>query len=431
MSVLIMGVQHDSVSEKVGIQAGECLISINGHPIHDVLDYEFYAMETKLKVVVSSGEKERCVKIKKEEYEDLGLEFETYLMDRQTGCKNKCCFCFIDQLPKGLRKTLYFKDDDERLSFLFGNYITLTNLTEEHIDRIITMRISPINISIHTTNPQLRVEMMKNPLAGEVLRYIPKLAEAGIFMNCQLVLCPGINDGIELERTLKDLSQWMPQIQSVACVPVGLTRYREGLAELHGYTSEEAQQVLEIIHKFSDQFQIKFGERMVYPSDEFFLKAGKPIPEAAYYGEFNQLENGVGMSALLKKEFMEALQEQHASSGDLVSIATSVAAYPLIQSLVDEARKKWHNLRCKVYPINNDFFGREITVAGLITGTDLSQQLEGKNLGKRLLIPVTMLRKERDIFLDDLPLEQLERQLGVSVVPVEIDGFELLEHILR
>lgn len=432
MSVKIMGVQPGSVSKKAGIQAGEELFSINGHMIHDVLDYQFYAMETRLRVAVGSAGNERTLKIKKGEYEDLGLEFETYLMDRQTGCKNKCCFCFIDQLPSGLRKSLYFKDDDERLSFLFGNYITLTNLTEEHIDRIITMRISPINISVHTTNPELRIDMMKNPFAGEVLRYIPKLAEAGIFMNCQLVLCPGVNDGQELEHTLQDLSQWMPQIQSVACVPVGLTKYRKGLASLHGYTREEAQDVLEIVNSFGDRFQKKFGERMVYPSDEFFLKAGVPIPEAGYYGEFSQLENGVGMSAMLKKEFMEALETAEVQpSGKEISVATSIAAYPLVQSLVDEARKKWHNLNCTVYPIINDFFGHEITVAGLITGGDLQKQLQGRPLGKRLLIPANMLRKERDIFLDDISLVQLQEQLQLEIVPVENDGYEFLDLLIR
>lgn len=432
LSVEIIGVQPGSVSEKAGIHAGDRLVSVNGHLIHDVLDYQFYTMEAKLKAVVSSEGKEHTLKIKKGEYEDLGLEFETYLMDRQAGCKNKCCFCFIDQLPKGMRKSLYFKDDDERLSFLFGNYITLTNLTEEHIERIVTMRISPVNISVHTTNPQLRIDMMKNPAAGEVLRYIPKLAENGIFMNCQLVLCPGINDGVELERTLEDLSQWMPQIQSVACVPVGLTKYREGLVPLRPYTQEEARDVLNIVNSYGDRFHKEFGERMVYPSDEFFLKADVPIPAPDYYGEFSQLENGVGMSALLKKEFIEALRTApEPFSGKEISVATSVAAYPLIQSLVDEARKKWHNLVCNVYPITNDFFGCEITVSGLITGGNLYQQLKGRPLGTRLLIPANMLRKERDVFLDDVSLTQLQEQLGVVVIPVENDGYEFLDRLIQ
>lgn len=431
MSVFITGVVAGSVSDRAGVSAGHQLRSVNGHSVRDVLDYQFYTLEPKL-LLDLKDEQGNCYRkeIHKEEYEDLGLEFETYLMDKQTGCKNKCCFCFIDQLPQGMRDTLYFKDDDERLSFLFGNYITLTNLKEEHVERIIDMRISPVNVSVHTMNPNLRVEMMKNPRAGEVLCYLYRLADAGIFLNCQLVLCPGINDGKELESSLEQLTKLMPQVQSIACVPVGLTQYREGLSPLRPYTKEEAAEVIAIIDRFGERLEQKYGERMIYPSDEFFLTAELPIPDVSYYGPLSQLENGVGMSALLKEEFFQALEEEPDGVAGPCSIATSEAAYPLMCLLVDEAEKKWHNLDCKVYVIKNDFFGPDITVAGLVTGGDLIAQLQGKALGDRLLIPANMLRAERDIFLDDISLEEVEAQLGVPVVPVENDGYELLNRLL-
>ncbi len=434
MGVLITGVQENSPAGKAGITPGSQLISANGHPVEDVLDYRFYTMERKLKLVVllSDGEK-KVFRIRKEEEEDLGLEFESYLMSKQTGCKNKCIFCFIDQLPKGMRETLYFKDDDERLSFLFGNYITLTNLDEEQINRIIKMRISPVNISVHTINPELRVKMMKNPNAGKVLSYLPRLADAGIFMNVQLVLCPGWNDGEELVRSLKELSAYFPQIQSVACVPVGLTRFRNGLEQLEPYREETAGAVIDTIERFSAEFLAQYGERMVYPADEFFLLAKRPIPDASYYGEFTQLENGVGMCALLRQEFMEALEER---AGDTAPhrkvVATSVAAYPLLCDLVDEAKKKWHNLNCKIIPVSNRFFGEKITVAGLVTGQDLSAALREESVeGESVLFPSNMLRAEQDVFLDDMTPGQIERELNVRMIPVKNDGWELLERLLE
>ncbi len=434
MGVLITGVQENSPAGKAGIVSGSQLVSVNRHPVEDVLDYRFYTMERKLKLVVllSDGAK-KVFRIRKEEEEDLGLEFESYLMSKQTGCKNKCIFCFIDQLPKGMRETLYFKDDDERLSFLFGNYITLTNLDEEQIDRIIKMRISPVNISVHTMNPELRVKMMKNPSAGKVLSYLPRLAEAGIFMNVQLVLCPGWNDGEELVRSLQELSAYFPQIQSIACVPVGLTRFRDGLERLEPYREETAGAVIDTIERFSAEFLAQYGERMVYPADEFFLIAKRPIPNASYYGEFTQLENGVGMCALLRQEFMDALKER---AGDEVSrrkvIATSVAAYPLLCDLVDEAKKKWHNLNCKIVPVSNRFFGEKITVAGLVIGQDLSAALkEAAAEGESVLFPSNMLRAEQDVFLDDMTPGQIEQELNVRMIPVKNDGWELLERLLE
>ena len=434
MSVRIIGVTAGSPADKAGIRAESMLLSIGRHPIEDVLDYRFYSMEEKFKltVLLPDGTK-KIYRIRKDEDEDLGLEFETYLMSKQTGCKNKCIFCFIDQLPKGMRKSLYFKDDDERLSFLFGNYITLTNLDEEHIDRIIKMRISPVNISVHKTNPALRVKMMKNPNAGAVLAYLPKLAAAGIFMNAQLVLCPGWNDGEELERTLRDLSQLFPQIQSIACVPVGLTKFRDGREDLQPCNQEPAGAVIATIERFSERFLEEYGERMVYPSDEFFLMAKRPIPELPYYGELTQLENGVGMSALLRQEFLDAVDRRE---GDSIFreciVITSIAANSLINSLVDEARKKWHNLNCKIIPVSNRYFGEKITVAGLITGTDLLAVLQSNAPAEncRVLFPANMLRVERDVFLDDLTPGEIETKLNIRMIPVENDGFELLDRLL-
>lgn len=435
MSVSIIGVAAGSPADKAGIEPGSQLLSIGKHSVEDVLDYRFYSMEERLKltVLLPDGAK-KVYKIRKEEEEDLGLEFETYLMSKQTGCKNKCIFCFIDQLPKGMRKTLYFKDDDERLSFLFGNYITLTNLDEEHINRIIKMRISPINISVHTVNPELRIKMMKNPNAGAVLSYLPKLAEAGIFMNVQLVLCPGWNDGEELERSLKELSAYFPQIQSIACVPVGLTKFRDGLEELRSFGKETAGAVIDIIEYYSDRFLKEYGERMAYPADEFFLLAERPIPDISYYGELNQLENGVGMSALLSQEFMNAMDEKKGDAAPReCAVATSVAAYPLLSGLVDEARKKWHNLNCKIIPVSNRYFGEKITVAGLITGCDLLDALQENHLPEncRVLFPASMLRAERDVFLDDMTPEEISCKLKVKMVPVENDGYELLSALLE
>ncbi len=370
-------------------------------------------------------------KIHKEEYEDLGLGFETYLMDKHRTCKNKCVFCFVDQMPPGMRESLYEKDDDARLSFLFGNYITLTNLEQREMDRIKKMHISPINVSVHTTNPELRVQLMKNPRAAEVLPMIQDLCSAGIQVNTQIVLCPGLNDGEELKRSLRELGALYPNVQSIACVPVGLTDYREGLFELRPYTPEGAREVIGIIHTFAEQFEREYGERICYPSDEFFLKAGLPIPQADYYGEFAQLENGVGMLALLCQEFEEALQ---AETGDTVkrslSLATGYAAYPMIVTLLNKMREKFPNTQCRVYPIQNDFFGHNITVAGLITATDLIGQLRSQPLGDRLILPTVMLRHEQDKFLDDFTVSDVEKALKVPVSVIETDGASLLDAVL-
>lgn len=433
MSVTICDVERDSHAYYGGLQAGDILCTINHHEINDVLDYRFYIIETKLRLEFRHGDELRCIDIQKEEYDDIGLEFETYLMDKQRHCCNKCVFCFIDQLPKGLRPSLYFKDDDSRLSFLFGNYITLTNLSEKEVERIIKMHISPINISVHTTNPELRVEMMKNKNAGKVLEIIKKFTDAGIMVNAQLVLCPGLNDKAELRRSLNDLGALYPQIQSIACVPVGLTKYREGLYDLRPFTAHEACETVATIEEFGNKFKAEHGTRLAYPGDEFYLLGGLPVPQPEFYEEFAQIENGVGMWASLKSEFSEHLEfseDSDLSSPRHISVATGAAAAPLLRNLVDEAAKKWHNLKVEVYEIKNNFFGENITVSGLLTGKDFTQQLTGKELGTELLIPADSLRREGDIFLDDMSLEELSRNLNVPVRPVSNDGWELLDAIL-
>ncbi|MCI8361255.1 MAG: DUF512 domain-containing protein [Clostridiales bacterium] len=427
MAVIIDSVQRGSPAYKAGFKAGETLVTLNGHQIMDVLDYRFYQDEQRLEAqVLSETGKKRLLHVSKREYEDLGLDFATYLMDKQRSCKNKCVFCFIDQLPAGLRDSLYFKDDDSRLSFLFGNYITLTNITEHEVERIIHMHISPINISVHTTNPALRVKMMNNRFAGEKLEILYRLADAGIAINCQLVLCPGWNDGAEQERTLRDLTA-LESVNCIAAVPVGLTKYRQGLTPLTLFDPVSAAAVIDCIDRFGEDCLEKTGSRRVYAADEFYLIAGREMPEAAFYEDFALLENGVGLWALLKSEAADAVTDEPApQSSRRVSLATGASAAPLMRELVDMAAAKWHNLDGRVYPIVNDFFGHTINVAGLVTGGDLIRQLKDKPLGDELLIPSVMLRHEGDLFLDDVSLNDVERELGVPVRPVPNDGYALM-----
>ena len=431
MSVVIGGVEKGSPAFRAGMRAGDTLVSLNGHVIMDVLDYRFYQNDREITVAFITAGKEKQIRLQKEEYEELGLEFETYLMDQKHACRNKCIFCFIDQLPPGLRESLYFKDDDSRLSFLFGNYITLTNITEHEVERIIRMHISPINISVHTTNPDLRVKMMANKNAGKALELIGRFDQAGIKLNCQLVLCPGYNDGKELERTLADLAAF-PNAECIAAVPVGLTRYREGLAEIEPFCKETAAAVLDVIDRYGDLCLQKYGERRIYGADEFYLLAEREIPDASYYGEFLQLENGVGLWALLKSEAEAAVAEceDRLLAPREISLVTGEAAAPLLTYIAGLCEKKWPGLHCTVYPIRNDFFGGRITVSGLVTATDILAQLKGKMLGEELLLPSCMLRSEGDLFLDSLSLDEVEERLGIPVTPVENDGAVLIDAIL-
>ena len=433
MSVIVKDVVADSYGHRAGFLPGDELVSINSNGIFDVLDYRFYIQSRKLALSVNRNGEQLTFNIRKgDEFADIGLEFETYLMDKQHSCKNKCVFCFVDQMPKGMRKTLYFKDDDARMSFLFGNYITLTGLCEREVQRIVDMHISPVNISVHTMNPQLRVEMMKNPHAGESLKIIDRLAENGIEMNTQLVLCPGINDGDELRFSLSELAKRKPCVKSIAAVPVGLTKYRDGLYPLRTYTKAEAAAVIDIIDEFNAHYAFyNDGQILAYASDEFYLIAERPLPDADYYGEFSQLDNGVGMCALLKDEFINALADTpEREVNRTVTIATGDAAYNLICELSHMAEEKFSGLKINIIKIVNKFFGETVTVAGLITGKDFKEQLEGKPLGDALLIPRVSLRNEGDRFLDDVTLDELEEFLGVKAYAVPNDGCLLLDMLI-
>ncbi|MCQ2475696.1 MAG: DUF512 domain-containing protein [Clostridia bacterium] len=432
MSAVITNVIKGSIAQKKKISAGDTLVSINGREIRDVLDYRFYLNESKLHLVLKSAAgKSKIVLIRKEENEDIGLEFSTYLMDKQQSCKNKCIFCFIDQLPDGLRDSLYFKDDDSRLSFLFGNYVTLTNMTDEEAQRIIDMHISPVNISVHTMNPELRVRMMLNPHAGESLKYLYKFAEAGVSVNTQLVLCHGINDGAELEFSLRELFKLYPSVQSIAAVPVGLTDHRKGLYPLEPYTEKTAGEVIDIIDRVNADFEKEHGERIAYAADEFYIKANRRIPDEEYYNGFPQLENGIGMWALLRSEFCSALEKNDVLSANRkATIVTGKAAYPLISELAEKAMKKIKGLEINVVAAENKLFGSMITVSGLLCGKDIEAAVSGIDLGEELIIPPNCLRSEGDMFLDDMTAQELSERLGVPVRRNGTSGEDLLSAML-
>ncbi len=433
--VKITGVEPRSRAQKNGILAGDNLLSINGREIRDVLDYRFFLTDNKVELLLSRDGEEYTVTIKKQQYDDIGLEFETPLMDKKQSCHNKCIFCFIDQLPEGMRETLYFKDDDSRLSFLHGNYITLTNLHERDIDRIIEMRISPINISVHTTNPDLRVKMMHNKRAGEVLAYMRKLADAGISLCGQIVLCRGINDGQELLRSMRDLSELFPAMQSVSIVPAGLTKFREKLYPLTHYTREEAREIIGMIDSFSGEMKEKHGQRVFYAADELYLKAELPLPSEEYYEGYSQIENGVGMITSMRDEFNDEFEyiDEYLSEVKLprtVSVATGAAAFDSLSAMTARLEKRVPGLKINVYKIINHFFGESITVAGLLTGKDISEQLDSKNLGEVLFFPENMLRAGEDIFLDDMTPDTLSEKLGVRVAPGSNDGALFIRNLL-
>ena len=422
--------KHSPLRHKV--HPGEKLISINGREIVDVLDYKFFSYETHLTIELEAeAGKRRFVRVRKPEGGELGLEFESYLMDTARACRNHCLFCFVDQLPRGMRKTLYFKDDDARLSFLTGNYITLTNLSEREIQRVIDLHISPINVSVHATDPELRAQLLGNPGAAEGYALVQRLAAGGITMNCQIVCCPGLNDGDALSRTMENLAVLYPQVNSVSIVPVGLTKHREHLPKLVPFAKAGALETVARINAFGEACLEKYGSRIFFPSDELFLVAELPIPEDDYYEDYAQLENGVGLLRLQQVEFCSALEyDELKCDGVPFSIATGVSAAPFLQKLMVTAREKYDTINGRVYPIVNDFFGHTIVVAGLITGRDLIAQLRGKELGERLLIPQTMLRHGEGVFLDDVTLEEVEEALRVTVVPVETDGGDLLRAML-
>ena len=425
--VKITSVTKNSRAYRAGILAEDILLTINGREISDVLDYRFFLTDSSVTLELMRGEEKYSVNIRKQQYDDIGLEFETPLMDKKHSCHNKCIFCFIDQLPKGMRETLYFKDDDSRLSFLHGNYITLTNLQKKDIDRIIEMHISPINVSVHTTNPELRVKMMHNKRAGEVLEYMTYLKDAGISLCGQIVLCRGINDGDELLRSMEDLSKLFPQMQSVSIVPAGLTKYREKLYPLTEYTREEARAVIEMVDEFAEKMKAEHGQRMFFCADELYLKAGLPLPDEDYYEGYPQIENGVGMITSLETEFMcemDYLSEylESYTAPRHISIATGVAAYDSIKKMASALEAQIEGLTIDVHKIINYFFGESITVAGLLTGKDISEQLKEKDLGELLIFPGNALRAGGDVFLDDMTPEDLSNILGIPVLPSDNTG---------
>ncbi|MCI9269079.1 DUF512 domain-containing protein [Oscillospiraceae bacterium 44-5] len=430
----VKSVDPRSPAHRAGVRAGETLTHINGHAVVDVLDYKFYSYDPRLELTLKGPDGGvRSLRVRKREGEDLGLEFETYLMDRARSCANRCIFCFVDQMPPGMRKSLYFKDDDARLSFLLGNYLTLTNLSPREVQRIIDLRISPINISVHTTDRTLRAELLNNPRAGEGIDIMERFAQAHITMNCQIVSCPGINDGPALDKTLKDLAAMYPAVNSISVVPVGVTKYREGLYPLQTYRKETAAALVGQVEAFAQKRLEEYGTRLVWCSDEFYLLAGQDLPGEDYFEDFTQLDNGVGMLTLLSREFSRALDlmERSELEGAVpFSIATGVSAAPFLAKLVAQAKEKCDTIRGTVYPIVNHFFGETITVAGLVTGGDLIDQLRGRDLGERLLIPANMLRSGENVFLDDVSTADVERELGVPVVPVPQDGYELLDAML-
>ncbi len=432
--VTVKSVEKGSLAEKCGILPSDIIISVNGNNISDVLDYRYYITEKKLSLLVHRGPELITFEISKGEYDDIGLDFETFLMDKKHTCKNKCIFCFIDQNPRGMRETIYFKDDDSRLSFLLGNYITLTNLTDADIDRIIKMRLSPVNISVHTTNPELRCKMMNNKNAGKTLDYIKRLADADISINAQIVLCKGVNDGKELKRTLYDLEKYFPALASVAIVPSGLTKYREGLFPLEPFTKEDARRVISEITEYSEDFLKRHSSRIAFCSDEFYLKAELPLPDEDFYEGYPQLENGVGMITSMKAEFLcelEYLKEDYdAGIERKCSIATGEAAYDFIKELVSALEAVCPSFKCNVYKIKNHFFGDNITVAGLVCGCDLKEQLKEEPLGEFLALPSVMLRDEGDKFLDDMTLGELEKALGVKIKTSLSTGEDFIKTLL-
>lgn len=430
--VKITEVTEGSLAARAGILPGDTLISIDDNEINDVLDYRFYLTSKRITLSLSGEQGEYAVEIKKGEYDDIGLEFETPLMDEKHSCRNKCIFCFIDQNPKGLRDSLYFKDDDSRLSFIHGNYITLTNMQDSDIDRIIKMRMSPINISIHTTNPELRVKMMKNKRSGEVLGYLDRFREAGLGMCGQIVLCRGVNDGEELERTLSDLKSYYPALTSVAIVPAGLTAHREGLYPLSDFSRDEAREVIATVNSVGNSCLSEYGTRMFYLADELYLKAGLPIPDANYYEDYPQIENGVGMLRSFADEYDMALEDLDAAFPGLteprfVTVVTGVAAYPMLSSFAEHLMRRSSLLKIKVKCIVNNFFGRSITVAGLLTGKDILEQLDGEELGDAVLIPENCLKHGEDIFLCGMTVDELSAALGTPVLKSACDGYAFVE----
>ena len=429
-------VEKGSIAEELGIEKGDELLKINDNEIEDIFDYQYLLQDEYIEVLIKKADGEEwLLEIDKDYSEDLGLTFENGLMDDYRSCHNKCIFCFIDQMPRGMRETLYFKDDDSRLSFLQGNYVTLTNMSEHDIDRIITYRLEPINISFQTTNPELRCKMLNNRFAGDALKKVDKLFEADIHMNGQIVLCKGVNDKEELERSISDLTKYLPNLESVSVVPVGLSKYRDGLYPLEPFTKEDAIEVLNTIHKWQKEIYKKWGTHFIHASDEWYILAGQELPTEETYDGYLQLENGVGMLRLLEDEFSDALNGLDVSTlkvkEETISLATGKLAYPYLKKMCEDLESVVKGLKINVYDITNVFFGENITVSGLLTGQDIIAQLTGKDLGERLLLPQNILRSGEDVFLDDIRVFEVEKALQVKVDIVKSSGYDFLDSILK
>lgn len=433
MEHIVSAVTPGSIAEEMEIEPGDVLVSVNGQEPEDVFDYRYLMNEEEVLVVIRKPDGEEWeLEIEKEYEDDLGMEFENGLMDDYRSCRNKCMFCFIDQLPKGMRDTLYFKDDDSRLSFLQGNYLTLTNMSEHDLEKIIYYKLSPINISFQATNPELRCKMLHNRFAGDVMDKVRRLKEAGIMMNGQIVLCRGVNDGEELDRSIRDLVTLMPELQSVSVVPVGLTRYRDGLYPLEPFTKEDACKVLDLIHSWQEKLLKEYGTHFIHAGDEWYILAERPMPEETTYDGYLQLENGVGMVRLLKEEvdaYLKKLPGDDRKRRE--TIATGELAAPYLREHVASIRGKYPNVEAQVITVKNEFFGGKITVAGLLTGQDLVKQLKGKDLGEELLLSINMLKSDEPIFLDDMTVEQLQTALQIKVSIVESSGNDFVNCILN
>ena len=436
---LIKKILPGSIAEEFELAPGDRLISINGHEIEDIFDYQFYAEDTYIEILIEKPDGEQWIlEVDKEEDEDLGIEFDNGLMDEYRSCHNKCIFCFIDQMPKGMRETLYFKDDDSRLSFLQGNYVTLTNMSEHDLDRIIQYHLSPINISFQTMNPELRCKMLNNRFAGEALKKVDRLNEAGIEMNGQIVLCKGVNDGEELAFSIREMMRYIPNLQSVSVVPVGLSKYRDGLFPLEPFTREDAREVLSTIHHYQNESYQKYGNHFIHASDEWYILAGEELPQEENYDGYLQLENGVGMMRLLLNEFEEAVKELQEKiradaldfSSREISMATARLAYPFIRDMAARMMEMVPGLMIHVYEIRNDFFGEMITVSGLLTGQDLIAQLTGKELGEALYLPQNVLRSGEEVFLDDVTVTEMEKALQVKVDIIKSSGRDFVDAVL-
>lgn len=432
---IISKVYKDSIADELGIEVGDLLISINGEPIHDIIEYRFLLSDEYLELEIQKQNREVYIyEIEKDYDDDLGIEFTNPIIDKAKSCRNKCVFCFIDQLPKGMRETLYFKDDDSRLSFLQGNFVTLTNMSEEDINNIIKYRISPINISVHTTNPELRKTMIKNKFAGNLYSIMERLAEAQIQMNCQIVLCPGYNDKKELERTVSDLAKLYPYVNSVAAVPVGITKHRDHLPNLEIFNKQTAGETIDQVEKLHHKYLKELGTRFIFLSDEFYIMANRKLLNYDEYEGFIQFENGVGMISKFEREikdYLENLSEDYKSKIKKVSIATGHSAYEFMCEMAKCIMEKCPNVQIDVYKIINNFFGDTITVSGLVTATDIIDQLNGKNLGETLYIPRSMLKADEEIFLDNITLEEISNIMEIEVVPCLNEGKDFIDKILK